>query len=74
MKPDKWRKQSGGNSRFRPQDDKLSCGQLAPRQGAKPACRSAFLMGVPVKSAFELLLARVTEPAADAAKEKEVIF
>jgi hypothetical protein len=30
MKPDKWRKQSGGNSRFRPQDDKLSCGQLAP--------------------------------------------
>ena len=34
-------------------------------KSAKPACRSAFLIGLPVKSAFALLLARVTEPPAE---------
>ena len=33
----------------------------------KTCLQVAFLMGLPVKSAFALLLARVTEPAADAA-------
>ncbi len=37
------------------------CGSISPRQGAKPACGSAFLMGLPVKNAFALLLSKVTK-------------
>ena len=35
--------------------------EASPRQGAKPACGSAFLIGLPVKSAFALLLTKVTK-------------
>ena len=49
-------------------------GQPLPLGERKTCLQVAFLIGSPVKSAFALLLTRVTEPAADAAKEKEVIF